>query len=144
MNGAAAFRLSFDSNLAQFRQHRGVRQVKKKGGRKETKKNAVLEESGQSLRLNLALFLDRSTSAGIVDVLAIYGKERRDCGNGEQRGNHEDCTVTKFVAGITDEQSAKHVASGIECLILPKLLAKSTGPNNPKCDGRNSGPEKRS
>jgi hypothetical protein len=114
MNGAAAFRLSFDSNLAQFRQHRGVRQVKKKGGRQETKKNAVLEESGQSLRLNLALFLDRSTSAGIVDLPGIYKKQRHGCGNGEQRGNHEDRTVTEFIADIGDEQGSEYIACGIE------------------------------
>src|SRR5260221_4942254 len=143
INGAAAFGLPFDS-ISQLRQHRGIGQVKKKRGCQEIEKNAVLEEGRQSRRLRLALFLDRSTNAGVVDLGGIYSKKGHGCGNGEQRGNHEDRAVTKFVADKCDEQGGENVPGGIECLILPKLLVKSTGPNNPECDSCNCGREKSS
>src|ERR1700683_119215 len=127
-------------HLAQFRQHRGVRQVKKKGRRPEINENAGLEKSRPSLRRNLALFLDRTSGASIIDLPGIYEKERGGSRNGEQCSHCEYRAVAKLVAHVGDKQSGEDVPGGIEGLILPELFVKRCGANNPERDCCDCGP----
>ena len=76
--------------------------MEEEGGGKEIEKNAILQESRECFRLAAAFFLNRTASAGVVNLLAIDKEQREGCRDGEYRGDHEYSTVAEFVAYISD------------------------------------------